>query len=177
MRLNFFLIVFIIFNGCFTSKSKETLYYLHKQHSSYLVQGKPIAKIECNDTLIRLTIEYYKKNKPITKVKVFQKFDNQLYEQKLITNFENKVIDTVFVLASSKNDTSVIYKYNCRRYISSMPHGFDDWIYQIQNAAGHKLTKKHLTDSTFKEEFYFDNNYRLQKLNLYYGSDTLMFEK
>lgn len=155
----------------------ERKYNLKGVFHSLSIDGKLNANINDSNEIIIITINFQKKGREQKMVKTFVANRNAYYEQKLIGNLDNQIVDTVLVLAFIQKDTSTKYIYDYDKHPPEIPEGLDNWSYTItrENEAEYKLKKNHLRDSTFVEEYIYDKSYRIKKINLFYGSDTLQF--
>lgn len=161
------------------SNSGDKSYQLKPIHNSKTIEGVPKIEIYDSASYIKIVIDYTKNGKPQKSIKTFVRIKGSYYEQKLISNYENRIVDTVNVLSFAKKDTTVTYVYGDADHPAYLPEGFDDWRYTISmmNKDSFKLIKNHLRDSSFVEEFYFDDSFAIKKVNLYYSTDTLMFQE
>lgn len=156
---------------------KEQHYSFKKVFHSKTIEGNPLADIEDSLNVIRITIGFQKNGHQQKMIKTFVKQDKGYYEQKLIGDLDNKIVDTVLILAFIPKDTSVKYIYDYNKYPPVVPEGLDDWNYIVKKQQGDefKLTKKHFKDTMFVEEYIFDSAFKLKGINLFYGTDTLKF--
>lgn len=129
--------------------------------------------------LLRIKILYTKKHKEIKSIRTFKLVNNSYYELILNTHFTDNVVDSIYTLAFTKKDTIYNYIFDDEKYVNAWPKGFDDWKYSIQKNVNqtYSLTRTHLRNSAFKEEFIYDEGFKFERINLFYGTDTMMFSK
>ncbi len=173
-----FLIVFIALSSCNMNESKKTVSYNLKCSYYSKLYEKPInLKVVDSANSINMFFEYKRNGKGVERQRTFKFIKDGYYEIKLNKHFDDDIVDSIYTLALTKKDTVFNYEFDTEKYPPSLPKGFDDWKYSIKSIGKDifSLTKNHLRDSTFKEEFLYDKNYKIVGVNIYQASDTLMF--
>ncbi len=164
--------------SCETIRDRALEYYsLSSSHKSRTIEGTPRVDIIDSSGKITMKFVFWKNTREQKRIKVFVRKGDRYFEQKLIGDLDNKIVDTAFVLAFARQDTSFEYRYDYKKYPPSWPEGWDGWKYQTEKIKDNRLrlTKRHLKDSTFVETYEFDPTFHMEKIGLYYGSDTLIF--
>lgn len=159
-----------------TSNETENLKIIYQ---SSQIENKPSVSVEKSKGTLQITINFNKLGKDHKQFTKFKFKDGGYYQVKEITNLENKIIDTLYLLSFSTKDTSYVYEYNFNKYPPIIPKGLDDWNFRISSCGvgNYKLLKVNTADANFREEYDFDENFNIDSINIYHGSDTLMFAK
>jgi hypothetical protein len=174
MKKNYRIVVLIIWLIISCGEKKvPNCEIIPAKHTSKEIDSNAKIIVNYDENRINLDLQYIKENTLIRRIKTYKRINNQLYEQRPIQVYpEFKTIDSISVLSFSSKDTSFDYIDRAKYPHSTMPRGWDDWHYTITS---NKLTKINISDSNFVEEYYFDNLFRIKRVNLFYGTDTLIF--
>ncbi len=170
------LLILFIFCSCSQSKmdnrKKEAGYGIKVIYNSKLVKN-PSFYIDTKSNSFETTLKFYKKIKPIIRIRKFKKLGNIFVEEKALNNFDSDSIDTVYVPYFLMKDT-IFENYTNG---GTLPKGWDDWRHEVKvvNENEFKLTKTLIVDAGFKEEYFYDSNFRISRVNIYQGGDTVMF--
>ena len=174
------LVICFVFFSCKQNISSESSSYsLECVYYTKFIQ-KPIEfNVSYSKDFINTELRYKKNGKSILRKKYYKFINYAYYELKVNKHFEDEISDTIYVISFYPRDTSFNYEFNYEKYFSNLPRGYDDWTYRIRkiNRNLFSLTKKHLKDTTFKEEYYFDNDFIITGVDIYEAADTLMFKR
>jgi len=182
-KIILFAIIILIMAGCIhsgnSSSNTKNRYSLKDCFYSKSIDGELTAYISDSCNTISVSLNFMKNKRKQKIIRTFIQKSGLYYEQKLIGDTDNNIVDTVYILAFALKDTSLKYLYNYDKYPSVMPEGLDDWEYSISSIGNKKyrLKKTHIKDSSFIEEYVYDSNFILYQVNLFQGSDTLMFDR
>lgn len=157
-------------------KSSNNNIRLESVYLSKNISRPASIEIDKKNDLIKIITSFSKQNQKHVRVNKFILKNGSYYEEKRINNLENEIVNTQYILAFGKVDTSFIYEYNSEKY--PLPKGLEDWKYNISKLDKNEylLKKQNTIDSTFLCEYFFDDDYNFKKINIYEGSDTLKFE-
>lgn len=128
-----------------------------------------------NDNLF-VYITYFKNHKWYKKTRKFTRMRNAYYEQIVVNHFDNQKTDTISVFSFGTKDTTFKFELDYEKMKPAGIYGFYDWSYNIksQNNNLFVLTRENLVDSTFREEFIYDSQFIIQKMNFINSTDTLI---
>jgi len=159
-------------------RNEDGVYTLTSYYSSTSYQTSASAEIRMDSTQMTIIYHHIRSNHEKSLLKTYKRMQGGFYEQYVITDFDRPPIDTNYVLAFCKSDTTVRYVFDQSYYSTSVGFlGMLDWEYDIVKVdqSNFILFKKHLTNNAFREEFYYDNAFHISEIRLYHGSDTLLF--
>jgi hypothetical protein len=157
--------------GCSNSKDNDQSFSL--QYTNDLVVSNPkdytlVRSISEENDLQYICEKYFNKNQEINEECSFFKYcKNAIYEVKIISDFDNKPLDTVLVLNYfTQVDTSFHYFYDVQRYPPTKPFGTDNYFYSISKIRDnlYAFYKENSIDSTFSELRFYNNEFTLIKL-------------
>jgi len=152
-------------------------YHLNIKYNSKEIK-EPSFQVHDSLGVIRLILSYKKNDKQVKKNTLFRQVDDSYFELKLNEHLGSEKVDSIYSLAFSKKDTTYKYQFDKEKYEPFWPDGTDDWEYSIKkNGNMYSLIKHHLVNPAYIEEFIYDDSFKFKKINLYYQSDTLIFEK
>lgn len=174
----YILVLTLFFAGCTSDKnhneeSKE--YSLKPYHFSNAIKN-PKFTVKAYDNAFELNMSFIKNGKLVNKIRLYKMKGDIYFEQKLLKHFDSERIDTIDVPYFMKKDTSFKYVFDIEKFEPNAPPGWDDWNFTLKRETDfYKLSKRHLSDSTFKEEYYFDKYFRFKGIKIVENRDTLMF--
>jgi hypothetical protein len=98
----------------------------------------------------------------------FKTVDDKVYEIKIISDFNNKPIDTKYILTycTGIRDTSFLYFYDVQKYPPTQPLGNDDYVYSLKKIDDNLYAtyKESFLDSTFSEIEFYNTDFSLMKI-------------
>jgi hypothetical protein len=183
MKKYFFIIAsFMIFLSCNSGSvaiknSSGISYNLKPKHTSQQIE-QPIKLTIVDSTNLKVVkLSFFKNGRIVTINRFFKLIGNTYFERRLNNYFDNNEIDTLYTTAFLLKDTQYTHDLEPKKN-QVRPKEFEDWEYINKKIDSNEylLVKKHLHDSSFKEEFVYDELFKLKKINFFHGSDTLMFE-
>lgn len=153
------LFIGLLLFGCNNSMpKKEFEKYILVETNDPRAKGLEILVTAKKDSLLEVTSD---------RKYVFKKKEGSLYEQRIINDFDGKVLDIVSILTfSTAKDTSFQYHFDLGRYPPVLPLGSDDFSYQIKNIRdGYFITvKSHITEPSNKRVYLYDKNYNIKMI-------------
>lgn len=114
-----------------------------------------------------------KKVKPFDRIRDFFIKSNICFELKTLNSFDSDKIDTLIIPYFTLNDT--VFENIIEG--GTLPTGWDNWRHEVKKIDSDKfsMVKTLIIDSTFKEIYHYDRNYKISHYEVYQGSDTIIF--
>ena len=167
--------IILIFTVISCKQNTISTYKLSNKGSSKIFDSVSGLLEYKNDNLF-IYVTYFKNHKWHKKTRKFTRKSNAYYEQIVVNHFESEVVDTISVYSFAVSDTSFKFELDYEKMKPAGIYGFYDWSYNIksQNSNLFMLTRKNLVDSTFREEFFYDSKFIIQKINFINSTDTLI---
>lgn len=138
-----------------------------------------------NGNLTYTCEKFIKDQKESEKCVLYKNLVNSIFEVKIISDFDNKPLDTVMILCYSdiKRDTSYHYFFDVQKFPPTKPFGSDDYYYSLV-VINDNLTayyKENYSDSTYSELHFFNKEFAIVKIievfnHKYYEFNTDRFD-
>ncbi|MBC7412909.1 MAG: hypothetical protein H7331_10720 [Bacteroidia bacterium] len=168
--------ILLLLLGCKKGPNNKSLNY--NLNSYYLSSKIKKANVNIIQTVnsIELVFSFEKSNKNTIRIFSFRKKGDAYFYKKIINHFEDSKIDTVDMPYFFKKDTSYNYILDVEKYQATLPEGFEEWRFTtLKKNNLYILTKQHLKDPNFKEDYSFDDSMIFFNIKLYHGTDTILF--
>lgn len=136
-------------------------------------------KTELSGTKLRVYISFLKHGKRYEKFRQFVKTGDFYSEQYAIKYYIKEDIDTILIPTFVCKDTSFKKIFNYDNPSIMAPQGFYDWSYNIKRQPDglFLLAKQNLTDTTWKEFFWYDKDFVIDRMHFINSGDTLILGK
>jgi len=122
--------------------------------------------------------KYFKNQKESERCVLYKYLNNEIFEAKIICDFDKTPLDTLMVLNYSiRKDTSYHYFYDVQKYPPTKPFGTDDYFYSIVKVNNnlYAFYKENYVDSTYSELHFYDKEYSIIKIIKFTGSKFYEF--
>jgi hypothetical protein len=173
MKKYFKLSIFILFIACTNNKSQK----LKCIYKSKYIDANPLL-IEKSGVFTKLYFNFIKDKGETKLTRTFKAINvNQTSELIQAGDYQNLILDSVELPIFFLVDTSFVFVFDEKKYPEMLvPEHFNDWRYKIVKFNDEfKVTKSKVIDSTFKEEYFYNSKFEINRVNIFQGTDTLMF--
>lgn len=176
MRYNILHLVIVVV-AFFSCNNQNKITNKNKQSSKAF--DSVVYKTELSGTKLRIYISFLKHGKRYEKFRSFVKTGDFYSEQYAIKYYIKGNVDTVFIPAFICKDTSFEKVFNYDKPSIMAPQGFYDWSYNIKKQSDglFLLAKQNLTDTTWKEFFWYDKDFVIDRMQFINSGDTLILGK
>jgi len=161
----------------------------HKTHNAYALYyvDEQSKVMDSRMLLDRVSLEYFKDS--ILIQKIFPGSDSSYFEVHLIRQGDNfyerrsrgndfgELFGTDYILTLSLKDATFIYKSARESPLSASDFSYADCKYKIRrDGDGYISIKQSIVDTTFTEQFYYDEQFRINKYIVTFQDNKLVYE-
>jgi hypothetical protein len=93
---------------------------------------------------------------------------NIAFENKVIKNFDGKILGIEKIVAFAKKDTSNIYTLNLDKYPPVFPKGSENMRYKIMQVSNNQFAaiRENIADTLFRDTIYYDSEFNIEKISI-----------